>query len=361
MRYSTLPFVVLIATLAFAGLEDSGVAFAKDGQPAPDAAASTRVVIVDRGMNMAIGALRHPPGWVLHQDIATDLQTAQYARYVLDLTGPEGMIRGLGMLTYQRFAGQEFEPVVERAVRTALQGFEGLEFGEIEPNKRRMGQARFQEGIRQARANGMDLQAVQAPFRASSNGRTIAGRVEVDHSLFFDGGQHTGGMVSIGLLVSTPDRLATLTRISDAIGLGFEPNPAYDGARAKVIDTVAARQYSEHQQRMSNNQAQFESHQKMMQGRYDSAYEQNQQWLQDFRSSGTTPSGTRDYGSHERFIDSINETTSFDDPDSGQRTTRDGQFDRWATDGHGNYVGSDDPNFDPNALDGNYEEVDPLR
>ena len=159
---------------------------------------------------------------------------------------------------------------------------------------------------------------------------------------------------------NTPDRLSDLTRISDAISQTFEANPAYDGARAKVIDGVTARQSSAHQQRMSNNQAQFDAHQKMMQGRYDSAYKKNQQWLQDFRGSGGTGTGTNDYGGHERFIDSVNETSSFNDPNTGKRTTREGQFDRWATDGLGNYIGSDDPNFDPGALDGNFQEVDPL-
>ena len=105
---------------------------------------------------------------------------------------------------------------------------------------------------------------------------------------------------------------------------------------------------------MANNQAQFDAHQKMMKGRYDSAYKQNQQWLQEFRGSGgagSGGSGSSDFGSHEKFIDSINETTSFDDPDYEHRVSKDGQ---------GIYIGPDDPSFDPNALDGNYHEIEML-
>jgi len=97
-----------------------------------------------------------------------------------------------------------------------------------------------------------------------------------------------------------------------------------------------------------------------MKSRYESAYKQNDKWLQNFRSSGNNTSGNVDYSGHYKTIDSINETTSFFDESTGSRVTQDGQYDYWATDGQGNYVGSDDPNFDPNALEGNWQAVVPL-
>lgn len=312
-------------------------------------------------MNMPIGRLFYPEGWQLRQEIATNLQTAAYDRYLVDVAAPDGsLIRGLGSATYFHAGGATFDSLVERMALAGVQGIQDLSYGEFTPNERVMSRPKYQQAIERARANGIQLEAVHLPFQGTISDRAVEGRLEVDHSLFTEGGQHVGGIVNVVLLMSAPGKIESLIRTSDAISERFQANPQYDGARSRVIDQATARMSEAHQRRMAQNQAQFNAHQEMMKGRYEASYAQNDQWLKNFRSGGGSGSGSQEYSGHEKFIDSLRETTSFDDPNSASRTSQDGQFERWATDGQGNYIGSDDPNFDPGALEGNWQEAQPL-
>ena len=98
-----------------------------------------------------------------------------------------------------------------------------------------------------------------------------------------------------------------------------------------------------HQQRMADNQARFQAHQQMMQERYDASDRQHRQWMNDFRSSGSSAYAGSDYTGHEAFIDGIHERSTFDDPYSGQQVQHEGQYDHWYTNGLGDYYGTDDP------------------
>lgn len=319
--------------------------------------AGQKIVIVDRGMNMPIARLTIPAGWRLFQDVATNTNTAAYDRYLIDVQSPDGMlIRGLGSAAYSHNDGTNFDSIVGKMALAGVEEISDLSYGEFEPNQAVMAQPTYQQAMQQARsARGQQLQAVHLRFTGTASGRPVAGRLQVDHRLFSRDGQHTGGMVNLLLLISAPEQIETLEKISSAIIQGAEPNPAYDDARARVMAAA-------HHQRMAQNKAQFDNHQAMMKGRYRAADAQNSRWLQNFRSSGgsssSPPSG---YSSHDKFIDSIGETTRFNDPDSGTQVRRDGQFDNWATDNQGNYIGSDDPSFEPNAIEGNWQEAAPLQ
>lgn len=330
--------------------------------PAPGPAnAGQRVTVVDRGLNVAMAMVTVPAGWRLFHDIATNMNTAAYDRYLLDIQSPDGMlIRGLGSAQYTHSVGSNFDSLVEQMAMAGVQGIEGLRYGEFVPNQRVMAQSRFQGARQKALSMGSQLQAVHLSFTGTVQGRPVEGRLQVDHTLFVERGQHFGGVVNVVLLISAPSQIETLVRVSDAIDQGIQSNPAYDQARSRVVDAVTARNTVEHKKRMAQNQAQFESHQTMMQGRYQAAYAQNDRWLQTFRNSGGSSGSGSGASGHDKFIDMIGETTSFNDPNTGTQVRQDGQFDRWATDGQGNFVGSDNPSFDPNAMEGNWQEARPL-
>lgn len=324
--------------------------------------ADQQILIVDRGLNMPIGRLIFPPGWSVRYDIVSNLQTSAYDRFIIDIYGPDGsLIRGMGVATYHHSRGTNFDAIVETMALAGAQGIEQLSYGTFSVNQRALARPKYQQAVQKARAQGYQFEPLHLSFQGIMSGRKIEGRLEVDHSIFLDRGQHIGGSVNVVLLMSPPGRMDTLVRISDAISDRFQANPNYDRARSQLIDSVTARQYSEHKRRMANNQAQFNAHQQMMQGRYDSAYAQNKQWQQNFNNSGAANSSNNGYSNHDKFIDSIHETTSFIDPNSGSRTSQDGQYNHWATDGQGNYVGSNNPNFNPNALPGHWQEAKPLK
>ena len=318
-----------------------------------------QILIIDSGLNMPMGRLITPYDWKVRYDIASNLHTAAYDRYIIDIQGPDGsVIRGMGSATYLHSGGTNFDSLVEKMAMAGVQGIEGLTYGEFSINQRALARPKYQQAIQKAKSQGYQLEPVYLSFQGTISGRRMAGRLEVDHSIFVDGGQHIGGAVNVVLLMSSPENIESLIRMSDAISDQFQANLEYDRARSQLIDRVTARRYGEHKQRMAQNQARFNAHQQMMKGRYEAAYSQNEQWLQNFRNQNS--SGDNAYSGHDKFIDSINETTSFNDPSTGFRTSQDGQYDRWATDGQGNYIGSDDPSFDPNAIEGNWREAQPL-
>ena len=76
--------------------------------------------------------------------------------------------------------------------------------------------------------------------------------------------------------------------------------------------------------------------------------------------SGTSAWQGSDYTSHDALIDGIHERSSFNDPYSGQQLSRDGQYDYWYQNNLGEYHGTNDPSFDTHALQGNWQQIDPL-
>lgn len=354
----SLQIIVLICFLLSA-CSDTAPETAQTGNP-ENSDQAQRIIIVDRGMNMPVGAFTIPPGWSLDYDIFTNTYTGTYDRFLIDIRGPDSMmIRGLGSESYSHYVNQHFNTVVETMVLSGLRGIEGLSFGQFSENTKVEQNERFQASKQMANSANMDMQALELPFSGNIAGRDIAGSVEVIHTLFYAQGQHSGGMAQVKLLLSSEEQLPHLIALSHAIDKTFEAYPDYDPARARIIDSVTARHTAEHRQRMARQQARFDSHQQMMQARYQAADQQNQRWLENFRNNDA--SNQSGYSQHERFIDTINEATSFHDVNAGGRVTAPGNYDRWATDGRGNYIGSDDANFHPDAIGGDWREATPLR
>jgi len=132
---------------------------------------------------------------------------------------------------------------------------------------------------------------------------------------------------------------------------------AYVKQRTWEISTPEGRQA--YQARQQGNQAAFDAHQRNMAQRSAMQDQNHANYMDNLRNTPTRPAGS-DYDSHDAFIDGIHGSTSFQDPYSGQQKTLDGDYDYWYQDNLGNYYGTDDPSFDPNSLQGNWERIDPL-
>jgi len=132
---------------------------------------------------------------------------------------------------------------------------------------------------------------------------------------------------------------------------------AYVAQRTWEISTPEGRQA--YQARRQGNQAAFDAHQRNMAQRSAMMDQNHANFMGELRNTPSRPPGG-DYDSHDSFIDGIHNSTSFQDPYSGHQITRDGVYDYWYQDNLGNYYGTDDPDFDPNSIQGNWQRIEPL-
>ena len=342
--------------------------------PSPESAPAggERVAIRDYGLRMIRGTQIVPHGWTLTQDIATDPNTARAVRYRLDLRGPDGaLIRGLGVGTYTQMIGTDLEQTWRGMVMQGLQQeVQDLALGSLQRSATLERLNGFQRAVQMGRQRGLEVRGLEAPLRGTAHGRPVEGMVYV---LNFAGAQTPGvGSVQVTALISPPGRLAETLRLNEQIADSYRPDPQYEQRMHQINQMVQQRQQAQHQQRMAHsqalhqqrmadNQARFQAHQQMMQERYDASDRQHQQWMDDFRSSGSSAYAGSDYTGHEAFIDGIHERSTFEDPYSGQQVQHEGQYDHWYTNGLGDYYGTDDPAFNSNSLNGDWQPIEPRR
>ncbi len=332
-----------------------------------------RVAILDHGLRMTRGTQVIPAGWKLIQNVATDPGTGALAKYVMDIRGPNGeLARSMAPSNYSQYLGTTLDQTWRGlAMRGLQQEVQNLQLGSPQRSPILESLDGFRKAEEMGRQSGMTLEAFEAPLRGTTAGQPVAGFVYVTH---FSSPQMPGsGTVQITMLVSPQDRLAEALRINEEMARSYQPNPAFE-QRVREINQMAMRRQQQqsdqwmaqsqrmHQQRMAANKAQFQSHQQMMQDRYATNDAMNQQWMDNFRrDGGTVTSGGSSYSEHDAFIDGIYERNTFDDPYSGQQVHTEGYYDQWYTNGQGDYVGTNDLMFNPNAVDnGDWQETRPL-
>lgn len=326
------------------------------------AVAGKQITVMDHGLNMPIATYTIPNGWKIVDDIAMDPNTGRYARYRMDKYGPEGeIVRNLPPVDYGLLQGVSFQQAWKNMSRQGLHDLlQDVSIGQLRTAGPDITKARnnpqVQKLIRQMGINDLDIGIVD--ISGSRNGKHYTGRVEVISMPFPEDRQ--SGVMYIGILLSPPGLLDKTTETDMKISASAKNNPQYGQAIQQISQRVMQGMQQRHNQRMQASQHQFNAHQQIMQDRYQNSYQQNQQWMNDYRNQGPLDSGNHGYSSHDAYIDSINETSTFHDPDSGQNVTRDGQYDYNYTDGMGSYYGTDDPGFNPNAMPGDWQETEPL-
>ncbi len=346
-----------------------------DNNPRSAASASasgTQVAILDHGFRMTRGTQVIPNGWKLTQDIATDPNTAQSARFHLEIRGPGGeLIKALGISQYSQLMGTSFEQVLHQMTMRGLGGeIQNLSVGSFQRSATLEGSAQFQKAMQYGSGRGMRVQGLEAPLKGSRNGNPVAGILYVGH--FSSASLQGTGTIQGTVVAAPPEGLENAVRINDQITRSYRPNPQFEQRMQQVNAGAMQRSNAEHQrwmassraqhqQRMADNQARFNSHQQMMQGQNQANDQQHAQWMENFRNSGSSAWSGSDYTGHDSYIDGIHERSTFQDPYSGQQVSQDGQYDNWYNNGLGEYYGTDDPSFDPNSMEGNWERIEPLQ
>ncbi|MEM6841602.1 MAG: hypothetical protein AAF632_05215 [Bacteroidota bacterium] len=361
-------------------------AYQEDGQPTYAAGekmmASTpasfgdgdgKVVIYDKGLQMPISTVILPKGWKVDQDIAFDPNTARPVRFKLDYTGPNDELFRMFM-EVKRFGamtGKSFE----QAYREAIPNMIGNELtqvsvGNIKPSPEAEALPQFQKVIQKLSRQGMRMNVLEVEISGQRNGQPYKGALG-----FMKGVQPTamgeaGILMPFTILLAPANHFENSLAFTEEIGKNTVSNPAHE-QRMEQINQRAMQQIhangqqrmqqaqAAHQQRMANRQAAFDAHQKNIQSMgqiQDASYNS---YMNNLRNSGSYSSSGSNYSSQDAFVDQIYERSTFNDPYSGQEMNLDGQYDYNYTNGLGDYYRTDDPSFDPNSMQGDWQQIDP--
>ena len=305
-----------------------------------------QVVIMDRGLQMAQGTYLIPAGWQVQQDIATDPNTGQPARYRLDIRGPNGeLIRGLRPANYGPMTGVGFEQTWRDLAMQGAQGVVGnVSIGQLQRSERLERLRPFQRAAAKAQQMGFRIEGLEAPLRAQSDRGPVEGAVHVMH---WTSPQMAGmGVVLASVVLSPADRAAETLRINAQIANGFQPNPAFEQRMEQINQAVAQRSAAQHQQRMAQRQAAFNAHQQRMasnQAAFDAsqqAYRSNSQ-IGDMQMQSWQAQQRSGDEMQRRAVNGIHGTADIYNNQTGETTYGvDGGYDSYWTDPSGTVVGA---------------------
>jgi two-component sensor histidine kinase len=332
-----------------------------------------KVVIYDKGLQMPVSTVILPDGWRIDQDIAFDPNTARPVRYKLEYTGPNGEFsRGFAEISpYGAINGKSFEQAYREAIPKMIGNeLTQVSVGNIKPSPEAEALPQFQKMAQKLGRQGMRINALEIEISGQRNGQPYRGL------LGFVQGTQNSAMGEMGMLLPATIFVAPANQYEQAlnvvreIGRNTVSNPAYEQRMDQINQRVmqqmqvqnqqrSAQAAAAHRQRMANNQAAFNAHQQNMQSMSQAQDASYNSYMNGLRNSGSYNSTGSNYSSHDAFIDQMHERSTFNDPYSGQEMNLDGQYDYNYTNGLGDYYRTDDPSFDPNSLQGDWQQIEP--
>ncbi len=332
-----------------------------------------KVVIYDKGLQMPISTVTLPEGWKVNQDIAFDPNTARPVRFKLEYSGPNGELSRIfkEMKQYGATTGKRFE----QAYREAIPNMIGNELtqvsvGNIKPSPEAEALPQFQKTARKLSQQGMRMNALEIEISGQRNGQPYKGVLGFMRATQMTAMGEVGMVMPFNIFLAPTNHFENALAASREIGKNTVSNPAYE-QRMEQINQRAMQQIqadgqrrmqqasAAHRQRMANRQASFNAHQQNMQSMSQAQDASYNSYMNNLRNSGSYNSSGSDYSSHNAFIDQMHERSTFNDPYSGQEMHLDGQYDYNYTNGLGDYYRTDDPSFDPNSLQGDYQQIEP--
>jgi len=322
-----------------------------------------QITLMDQGLQMPYGSITVPSDWNLSQDIALNLGSAEFARFKIDLTGPNGeFARSLGTQRYMEVIGQNAQGAWQYLLQRGMSDVTGIEWGQMELDREAMNSATFQSNLKSFQANGGSAEQYISSFKGNMNGQRVNGAVSISNIIFSRG----AGLVMVNFTTTTGGDIQAARAAVRAIWGTLQFNPEHDAAIGRImqgqthqIDQNTATMTQQHEERMRNQKDNFNAHQEKMNGVYQSNDQQNAAWMNAQRGSGSSSSSS-EYGNQERFIDQQYERTTFTDEQTGYPVHQDGQHDYWYTNGDGKYFGTDDVNFDPHSMGNDWHKATPL-
>lgn len=310
-----------------------------------DAGQGTRVEIFDHGLGTPIHTLTLPPGWRVNQHIATDVNDVwrMYSTYVVDFFGPSGEVStALFPVAVYPSMGEDWEQVW-------LQLFD--------ERVGRLGSFQVGPTVQSELAPQLFPKAYAAgiPVLEKSVAGTLQG-APVEGKLFALIGETQVSLIMYPSVVLAPQgRMPETIAALAGIARSQIDHPEYTAKSQQIM----RQRLQIHQQLMQSRQDWFNAHMASMRQASQMRSQSNEQFSARLRSSGTSP-GDPGYTTNDQFTDHLRDSTTFLDPYTGDRITQLGRHEYWFTDSLGNYYGTDDPNFEPSMLDGDWSAITPL-
>ncbi|MDR4503601.1 MAG: hypothetical protein MRK01_02265 [Candidatus Scalindua sp.] len=308
---------------------------------------SQRVEIYDHGLQVPVNSFELPPGWHVNQHIATDLNDVwrMYSSYVLDLFGPNGeIITNLFPVAVYPSQGQNWEQVWLQLFHERVGHLGTFQFSPTIQSP--LAQTLF------PKASQAGIRVLEKNISGTLQGRQVEGKL---FTLMADTGYSlimypSAFLCPKGLLSQT---IETMRQID----VSQIQNPQYQVRSRQLM----AERYQQHQILMRSSQNWFESHMASMRQASRMQSQSNQEFSAYLKSGGSTSAHDNNtFTPNDQFTEYLRDNTTFDDPYSGHRISQPGQYEYWYTDRLGNYHGTNDPNFDPNSLVGNWYGITPL-
>lgn len=298
----------------------------------------TRVEIYDHGLQVPIRQFTAPRGWKVSQHIATDVNDVWrfYSSFVLDIFGPYGEV---------------YTALMPRAVYPAMgENWEQIWLQLFDERIGRHGN--FQMGPTTDSPLSQALFPQSSAYGIPVYERAIVGTfngIQVEGRLFATIGQtQTSLLLYPSALLAPQGRLPAVIDVMAKVASSQVDDPRYTQASQRVM----AFRMQQHQALMQSNQNWFAGHMASMRQASQMQSQSNQQFSSSLTSTYTTD---------DQFTDYLRSTTTFMDPWLGQQVSHMGQHDYWFTNGLGNYIGSDDPLYEPSPLTGDWSRIEPLQ
>jgi len=313
------------------------------------------VNVVDESFGLAIYREKVPANWQVFQKIQTNLNEGGFAYYLRDIYTPEGiLLRDLGNAVHNAYFGLSADMVLTQAAATAV---EHPRLGQGQQPSQVL-ESSYKVQVKRQEQMGQLLETWEIPFRGQQAEQAVEGMIFVIHTPWPQLGN--AGFLEIELVAAPADRFEQALAAYRSVLSSRQHNPDYIARKNQLNHQMSQQSAARHQQNMQNMRANFNAHQARMRDIYAASDARHESFMNQLRSTPTT-TGSSGYSSHDAFIDQTHERSTFTDPYTGQEVHREGQYDYWYTDGQGNYHGTDDPNFNPHSLQGDWRAIEPNR
>nr|WKN40087.1 hypothetical protein K4G66_15440 [Tunicatimonas sp. TK19036] len=329
--------------------------------PAGASSSQGKVVLYDQGLQMPRGSYVLPDGWNLIQDIATDPATGQPRKNTMDITGPRGeLIRALGVIQYSPMMGTEFEQSWRQAVKAGMQNeLSGITIGNLKYSESLQRNKLAQKYTQIVANQGNQLKCLEAAITGARQGQTYRGLVRLIHITSVSNPK-LGGVISASCVISPAEQFPQTLQINEQIDNSYEENPAFEQRIQQISQQAMQRANQQHQQRMAQRQAAFNAHQQRMQQNSQAQDASFNNYMNNAQTSYPSAWSNSGYSGQNAIVDQIHERSTFENPDTGYDISLDGQYDYNYTNGLGDYYRTNDPSFDQNSLQGDWQQTEVL-
>ena len=335
-----------------------------------------KVEIYDQGLQMPISTIVVPDGWKVIQDIATDPNTGNPIKSKLEISGPhKESSRLFGKpFMYHPVNGKTFQQVYQEALSEVMRGqLEQLSVGELQRDTRTERTPYFQKMAQKAQhLYNSTVTAHEVQVTGQKNGQPYRGTISFYHMIRRNQ-MGSGGLTNVTLFLSPTEHFDTAVALVKAMGDNIVMNPAYEQRMAQMaqrrnaqhrqtmanIDAANRRGTAAHQQRMANQRASFNAHQQNMAQMSQAQDASFNSYMNNARNSNSSAWSNDSYNGQNAIVDQIHERSTFENPDTGHDISLDGQYDHNYTNGMGDYYRTNDASFDPNSMQGDWQQVDP--